>query len=230
MWKSSLSRADRKHKFLALAIIVALVAGPTVVFATIWSSGTTTESLKSIGASRQPYSPQIEVISSIGENRLQSNSFTEPFLTIGENNSFVMTSNVTESFSSIDANSSTFYAFPANQTEALGQIGANFTTSITTQTTITVTITVIGWVAPDSAHLANTMILFIFPLVGMVGVTMIPMMFRRKGDVVIYFSLFGLFLGALTADLSTGQTPTNAVPFGMVVVAALLLFFWWWNS
>lgn len=128
--------------------------------------------------------------------------------------------------------------------DAVLSVSAIITTTTTTVTSIITssfttisgtvyvysTTSVIGWLMPDSAHFSNSLLLTIFPLMGMVLVVMIPKMFHRKGDVVVYFALGGLFLGSILADMSTNNSPTNAVPFGIIVTIGILLFCWWWNS
>lgn len=93
--------------------------------------------------------------------------------------------------------------------------------------------TVVGWLAPDSAHFANSLILMIYPLMGLVVGTTIAKMFRIMGDVGVYFALGGLTAGAFLADLPTTNSPANyplLIPFAYGFVAALLTFLYWWNS
>lgn len=94
----------------------------------------------------------------------------------------------------------------------------------------TTTVTITGWLVPDAAHFSNTFLIFIYPLAGMVILSMFPLMFKRKGDIMVYFALGGLFLGTLISDLSVSGSSTNAVPFAIIFVAGLLIFLWWWNS
>ena len=113
---------------------------------------------------------------------------------------------------------------------ALGLSVASFP-EVAAVTTTTITSTIVGWLVPDAAHFSNTLIIFIFPLAGMVIVSMFPFMFHRKGDTVVYFALTGLFLGTILSDLSVnGTASNNAVPFAVIVVSGLLIFLWWWNS
>jgi hypothetical protein len=96
--------------------------------------------------------------------------------------------------------------------------------------TVTVTSTIIGVLAPDPAHYANSLIPMIFPLMGMVVLATIPMMFHRKGDVVIYFALTGLLGGSVFGDMSVTGATSGYITFAQIFVAALLLFLWWWDS
>jgi hypothetical protein len=113
--------------------------------------------------------------------------------------------------------------------EIVVQIAAPTTTTTTTQYTATIT----GFLAPDAAHISNSMTLFIYPLAGMI-VMLVPLMMFQKpreiGDKAIYPCLFGLLVGAAAADLSTGTGTALQVPFADLIVAALMLFLWWWSS
>lgn len=102
---------------------------------------------------------------------------------------------------------------------------------VTTTTIYTATVT--GWLVPDAAHFANTYILVILPLAGMVFALMPFMMFQRPveiGDKAIYPALSGFAAGATLADVGVNGTTGNQVPFAFIFVAALLVFLWWWNS
>lgn len=104
--------------------------------------------------------------------------------------------------------------------------------SVITTTTVN-TATVTGWLAPDATHLSNTLVLFIFPLAGMIFMFIPIMMFQKNqeiGDKAIYPALFGLTVGSAAADLLTGSAASAFIPFADVFVCVLLLFLWWWNS
>ena len=123
--------------------------------------------------------------------------------------------------------------------EAVVQVapaGSSTTTTSSTSTTTTsivYTATVTGWLTPDSAHFANTLVLVILPLAGFVFGLLPLMMFQKPkeiGDKAIYPSLFGMLAGSLVADLTVNGLTELQVPFAFIVVEALLLFLWWWNS
>jgi hypothetical protein len=97
-----------------------------------------------------------------------------------------------------------------------------------TMTAYTATIT--GWLVPDAAHFSNALLLIILPLGGLSFGALIPAMFRRKGDIAVYFALGGLTAGSLLADLPANSNNQPAVPLAFVFVAALLTFLYWWNS
>ena len=93
------------------------------------------------------------------------------------------------------------------------------------------TITVIGWLTPDSVHFANSMILIIFPLIGVIFFEMILMMFDRKGDAAVHAAFIGLLAGSIAGDLTISNASNNGlIPFGMVVTAGILWALYWWNS
>lgn len=100
-------------------------------------------------------------------------------------------------------------------------------------TSTSYTATIVGWLTPDSAHFANTYILIIFPLIGLV-IGLLPFtMFQRNeeiGDKAILPALFGLLVGAIAADLSVSPTIQFQVPFAFIVVIAMLIFLYWWNQ
>ena len=99
-----------------------------------------------------------------------------------------------------------------------------------TTSTITNTVTVVGWLVPDATHFANTYLVLIFPLVGLVIFEMPLMMFHRKGDIAVYAALGGMLAGSILSDLSSNGASTQATPFAIIVVAGILLFLWYWNS
>lgn len=93
------------------------------------------------------------------------------------------------------------------------------------------TVTIAGWLAPDSTHLANSLMAIIMPLGGVAMFSWIGKYFKVQGDVAVYIVLLGLLLGSIGADLSVGGgSSTPFVPFALIVVIAILLFLWWWNS
>jgi hypothetical protein len=94
----------------------------------------------------------------------------------------------------------------------------------------TSTSTIIGWLVPDSSHFSNSLLITIFPLMGMVILVTMLMVFHRKGDIVVYFALGGLLAGSLFADVGTGSSSTPGVPFADILVCGLLIFLYWWNS
>lgn len=101
--------------------------------------------------------------------------------------------------------------------------------ALTTSTSYSNTIT--GWLVPDSAHFSASLILMIYPLMGLVAGTTVAKMFRLTGDLGVYFALGGLTAGAFIADLPvTSSTQPLLIPFAYGVVAALLTFLYWWNS
>lgn len=95
----------------------------------------------------------------------------------------------------------------------------------------TTTVTITGWLMPDSAHFANTLILLIYPLIGLVLFTVVARMFKLTGDTGVYVALLGLGAGEVFADLPSSPANTvTYVPFAIIFVTVLLAFFWWWNS
>jgi hypothetical protein len=103
--------------------------------------------------------------------------------------------------------------------------------STTTSTSYSTTIT--GWLVPSSTNFANTYILIIFPLAGMV-LFEFPFFLVKDpttiGDKAIFPALLGLSLGSAAADLATNGTAVLQVPFADVLVAMMLTFLWWWDS
>ena len=102
--------------------------------------------------------------------------------------------------------------------------------SITTSTSYSATL--VGWLAPDAAHFSASLMLMVYPLMGLVAGTTIAKMFRFVGDTGVYFALGGLTSGSFLADLPVAGSPsfTNLIPFAYGFVAALLTFLYWWNS
>jgi hypothetical protein len=102
--------------------------------------------------------------------------------------------------------------------------------SITTSTSYATTIT--GWLAPDSAHFSSSLALMTFPLMGMVFAMTFVKIFGGRGDIGVTFSLAGLTIGTIMADLPSGTvtSTTFLIPFAYILVAALLTFLYWWNS
>jgi hypothetical protein len=94
----------------------------------------------------------------------------------------------------------------------------------------TTTTTIVGWLVPDSTHFANSLLLIMLPLAGLGFFVWIARLFKVTGDAGVYWSLSGLFVGALVTTLPANGTNTNAISFGYIVLIAMLLFLWWWNS
>lgn len=97
--------------------------------------------------------------------------------------------------------------------------------------TTTSTSSITGWLVPDTSHLNNALMPIIMPLGGVGAFVWFARYLKRQGDEVVWWVLWGAFLGSIGADLSVGNGAAAAlVPFGISAVLGILLFLWWWNS
>ena len=105
-----------------------------------------------------------------------------------------------------------------------------FLPSSTAYALTTSTNSITGWLAPDGAHLNAGIPIILFSLLGVFMGAIIAQMVNLKGSLAT-FSLFGLVFGSLLGVLSLGNaTSGNVVPFGLIVVASVDLAFYLWKG
>jgi hypothetical protein len=93
-----------------------------------------------------------------------------------------------------------------------------------------VTVTITGWLVPDTAHLNYGLVPILMSLGGAAALTLVPLTFKVRGDTIVYLSLIGLLLGSIGADLTNGSTVSQTVPFALILIPGVLLFLWWYSE